>query len=119
MLFADLADKYIKILKEGFNGYSDLKYVSIYRDDWGNDSDEFHYYLRFKYNNEWYFMDRYECKIGRNGYKGKRLKEITYDRQFDLVFYIIDCGFKNQIEAEEDVFKLVDKHLARLLLTTP
>lgn len=95
ILFADLASKYIKIHKNDYH----LNYISIYCDDWGCKSNEFHYYLRFKCNNKWYFMDRYECVIGRNGYAGKRVKEITYEK-LSLGIYMSSCCFKNQIEAQ-------------------
>tara|TARA_R110000787_G_C13288288_1_gene433279 strand:- start:106 stop:483 length:378 start_codon:yes stop_codon:yes gene_type:complete len=114
ILFADLASKYIKIHKNDY----DLKYISIYCDDWGGEEQEFHYYLRFKFNNKWYFMDRCECVLGRNGYKGKKVrKQITYEK-VSMGLYLSRCGFKNQLDAQEDIFKVVDKHLRFVLISS-
>lgn len=109
LLFADLASKYIKLLKNNYRGY-EVKYLGIYYDKWGENETDFHYFLRFKLDGEWYYMDRYKFRLCDSKLKGKKIKEITYDNNVDLAFYLTECGFKNQQEARENIISIVDNH---------
>ena len=92
-----------------------FKYLSIRTDKWGNEEDEFHQLITFKYKNMWYYLDRFECDILEDKDR-KKLKKIglTEWNPFDLVYYRLKCGYKNPQDAQDKISVIVKNHLFKL-----
>jgi len=103
------------LLKEYNKKYgNEFKYLSIKKDVWGEEENDFHQFITFKYRDIWYFLDRFECSIYIKKKKDKKIK-LTEWNTIDLTFQIKKCGFKSEMDAQINIFKIVNKHL--LLLT--
>tara|TARA_R100000773_G_C4216908_1_gene115453 strand:+ start:1034 stop:1429 length:396 start_codon:yes stop_codon:yes gene_type:complete len=117
ILFSNLSYLLLKEYnkKYSFNG-GNFKYLSIKIDRWGKGVNDFHQFITFKYDNKWYYLDRFECALLNNKYrkKYKKIDLASWINDIDLVKYIHECGYKNQIEAENNIFKIVDNHLLKL-----
>ena len=115
LLFSNISFLYIKYLKKTYRGYNEIKYMKIIYDKWGNDDNDFHYYLRFKFNHKWYRLDRYKCHI-LTKICGKKT-DLEKFHKYELLFHLRMLGYKTLEELQIDVYKIVDDHLKNLLLT--
>ena len=114
VLFSNLSYLLLKEYQRKFDLH--FKYLSIKIDKWGNGANDFHQFITFKYNDKWYYLDRFECGLLNDKYR-KKYKKIdleSFTNNIELVMYIHKCGYKNQIEAENDIFKIVNNHLLKL-----
>ncbi len=114
ILFSNLSYLLIQKFNRTYGSYGSkknlFKYLSIKKNKYGDGKNDFHQFITFKHDDIWYYLDRFECKkwdrkIGKKHY----LEE--FNGNINLSFYIRSCGFKNQLEAEEDIFTITRKHL--------
>tara|TARA_R110000803_G_scaffold11017_1_gene33396 strand:+ start:3328 stop:3699 length:372 start_codon:yes stop_codon:yes gene_type:complete len=102
------------LLTEYNNLYgNEFKYLSIKEDNWSKEDNNFHKFITFKYNNVWYYLDRFECSIYNNKKKDKKIG-LTEWKPLELVMYRSKCGYKTEIEAQTNIFTVVNKHLLSL-----
>ena len=93
---------------------NDFKYLSIKIDKWGDGDNDFHQFITFKYNDIWYYLDRFECKILENKKGLKKIGLEQFNGEIHLAVYRLNCGFKSIEEAQNNIFEVVNKHLFEL-----
>jgi hypothetical protein len=100
LLTSVLNYKYLHVLRDKFSD-SDYKYISIYKDIWGEGDQDFHMFVKFKYNGTWWYLDNVICAkwdCAKNMYKkAKKIKVEDVDNwdKIDMIMYCIGCGYKN------------------------
>jgi len=111
--FSNFSYLLLKEYKKTYVG-NDFKYLSIKKDTWGNEGEDFHQVITFKYKNVWYYLDRYDCDIQENINYGKKIGLADWENQFSLVRYVNMCGFKNEVEHQNNIRDVVNEHLFKI-----
>ena len=114
IIFSNISYSLLKNYNDKYVGEK-FKYLSIKTDKWGNEENEFHNFITFKYKNIWYYLDRFECDILEDKDR-KKFKKIglTEWNPIELVYYRLECGYKNEQDAQDKISAIVNNHLFKL-----